>query len=148
PLLQEDFPEVEAATRLAAWQPSIRVANGEPMHMSALLADNSISDLFDFDWLAGDARTALAEPASVVLTASAAQRLFGRVDVLGQVVVMAGVPDARVSGVVADAPVTTHLQFDLLVPMTLAPAVFTPNALENWSGPRFHTYIKLRSAAD
>src|SRR5688500_324556 len=40
PLLQEDFPEVEASTRLVAWQPSVRVTGGAPMHLSALLADN------------------------------------------------------------------------------------------------------------
>src|SRR5690606_34075568 len=49
----------------------------------------------------------------------------------------------RVVGVIADLPQNTHLDFEMLAPISLAPTAFTTNALENWTWRNYHTYVLL-----
>ena len=147
PLMQQEFPEVEAAARVAPWRPAVKVEGGEPLYLSALLADAALFQLFDFDWLAGNPPSALEGPDSVVLTASAAIRVFGSVDVVGRTLTLADRRVAQVSGVLANLPATTHLQFEMLAPMAMADLVFSPNVLENWFSQVFHTYVLLKPGA-
>ncbi|GIL39962.1 FtsX-like permease family protein [Roseiterribacter gracilis] len=55
-------------------------------------------------FLAGDPATALAAPDGLVLSAAAAQRLFGRIDVVGRTVEIDARTTLAVTGVTADPP--------------------------------------------
>jgi len=81
--------------------------------------------------------TALRGTNALVLTASTAQRLFGRLDVVGQTV---GMNDRtwRVSGVMADVPETSHLSFQAVGALRL-PEGFAGN----WTSLLTYTYVKL-----
>jgi putative ABC transport system permease protein len=144
PLMQADFDEVEAYARVASWRPAVQVDGGDALYLPALLADASLFELFDFTWLAGDPATALQQPSAVVLTASAAQRLFGSADVLGRSLNLPDQQIAMVTGVLADLPTTTHLQFDMLAPIALAAQIYNPRILDSWFTQAFHTYILLK----
>ncbi|MEW6753820.1 MAG: ABC transporter permease [Candidatus Latescibacterota bacterium] len=82
------------------------------------LATPDFLAIFTFPLLHGDTATALRRPDAVVLTARAADRLFGlaghdAVRVLGQIL-QAGDRPFVVTGVAADLPSTSSLQFDYL----------------------------------
>lgn len=109
-------------------------------------ADSDFFEIFDLDWLEGDARTALGKPNGVVLTQSTARRYFGSVDALGRTVHVFEDVAAPfvVTGVIADLPVNTHLEFDLLLPMSYWPA----EELGLWGGTCHHTYARLAEGVD
>ncbi|MDR2213379.1 MAG: ABC transporter permease [Pseudomonadales bacterium] len=148
PLLQEEQADaIEAAARLMDWRTWLRREDGEPLSRRVALVDPAFFELFDLEWLAGDPATALNDPASLVLTASAARDLFGAGNALGETVQLEGERSARVTGVVADLGEATHLQFDALAPLDWVSGLYGPNALRNWSMQSFHTYLLLRDGA-
>lgn len=145
PLLEADFPEVEATVRLFQWRGSVQQeAGGIDIPAVALLADATIFRLFDFVWLRGSAAQGLNDPGSVVLSASAAHRYFGDADPLGRTLLLEHAFPLRVAGVIEDPPANTHLRFDMLAPIDLVTSVFSASALESWSAQYFHTYALLQ----
>jgi hypothetical protein len=60
--------------------------------------------------------SALAQPASIVLTESTAKALFGSENPLGKLVRMDNQHDLLVTAIAKDVPKNSTLQFDFLVP--------------------------------
>ncbi|MFT3822903.1 MAG: ABC transporter permease [Chitinophagaceae bacterium] len=72
---------------------------------SLVIAEPQYFDIFQYQWLSGNAKTALAMPNSVVLTAAKAQKYFGDIapdKIIGQTIYYQDSLMATVTGVVAD----------------------------------------------
>lgn len=82
------------------------------------LADSNFFQLFDFSLIKGNAATALNDPLSIILTASTAKKYFGDNDPMGKVVEMNKKLLLKVTGIAADMPSNSHLNFDILVPLS------------------------------
>src|SRR5262245_36198361 len=108
-LLKQDFSAIQSIARLVRFGASYRADDGtlyfEP---DSAQADNSLFEVFDFEWLQGDPRTALLEPNSVVLTRGAAQKYFGTPNALGKTLMHASGTQYKVTGVIDDLG-DTHL---------------------------------------
>src|SRR5258705_1456143 len=88
PRLKKDFPEVLDATRFSMLGRS-NISNAENKNIfyeSYYLADASFLKIFDFPILEGDAKTALAEPHTVVVTDETAMKIFGQKNVVGETI--------------------------------------------------------------
>jgi putative ABC transport system permease protein len=100
-MLKADFPEVENAAR-AMEEADIPVSAGaNRMILNIADVDPQFLEMFDLTFVAGDPRKALSKPKSVVLTASAAERLFGQAPALGKSVLVGGKEELTVTGVIA-----------------------------------------------
>ena len=78
-------PRIEAVARARnlGFGGEVPVSAGDrAAPLFAVAADAEFLEIFDLPFIAGDSRTALARPRSVVLTESAAERLFGAVSPL------------------------------------------------------------------
>ncbi|MEM1104971.1 MAG: ABC transporter permease [Pseudomonadota bacterium] len=106
--MREDFPELEAVARLANKREWTVAAGDRRAALIGARADREITTIFDFDFLAGDGARALDAPDKVVLTQTAAERLFGRSDPMGQTIHFAGDFYPVVSGVIADIQAPSH----------------------------------------
>lgn len=141
--LLEDFPEVEAAARLSPWPREWLIAAGEKsfLEKGIMFADASFFKVFSYDFLAGDRETALASPNRVVLSRTAAERYFGSGDPVGRTLTIRDLKrDYRVTGVIEDPPLNSHLQFDILVSL-----VGTSQAAgTRWTNNTYFTYVLLR----
>jgi putative ABC transport system permease protein len=150
PLLKDFFPGVESAARLmscygAGGGTLITVGERQFIEPRLMAADSGFFEIFELDWLRGEARTALSRPNTVVLTASTARRYFGDADALGKTVEVFEMRLPHVvTGVVADLPNNTHLRYDLLLSLSAFPA----EALAAWGGACYHTYARLVDGAD
>ena len=72
--------------------------------------------IFDFQWLSGDAESALGQPHSVVLKKSMAAKCFGSWQAaMGQTVIMDNLVTLVVRGVVADPPPNSDFPFHVLI---------------------------------
>lgn len=74
-------------------------------------------DVFSFELKSGDPKTALVEPYSIVLTEKAAIKLFKDEDPVGQIVT-SGEDTYTVTGLMADVPRNSHMQFEALASMS------------------------------
>ncbi len=151
PTLRDEVPTVEDATTVGQAMHLIGRAGteAEALAEDGLWADDRFLSLFTFPLLHGDARTALAEPNSVVLTASLAQALFGSTDVVGQSVDLGtpfGDPSvATVTGVADDPPTASQLTFRYLV--SIQDDENYRSSLDQWNNSSWFTYARLRPDA-
>lgn len=76
-------------------------------------ASEEFLNIFSFQLLGGNAETALGELNSIVLTSSAAKKLYGRDDVVGSQVLV-DTTNYTITAVVKDPPLNSHLRFDML----------------------------------
>jgi len=146
PALIEDFPEVEAATRVSPWPREWIMAAGERsfLEKGVMLADASFFQVFPHRFLYGNRETALASPGTIVLTRSSAEKYFGPGDPVGRTLTIRDVRrDYRVTGVIENPPVKTHLRFDMLISL-LGTAQISGT---NWTNNTYFTYVLLRPEA-
>jgi len=120
--MQDDYPEVVNHARVEPWGKVI-VTNGNKKfgEQETIAVDNSFLTMFTYPLVAGDVKTALKEPFTIILTQTAAARYFAVRDnnyspVIGKTIVMGrdSMP-YKVAGVCYDVPENSHLQFDILV---------------------------------
>ncbi|HVV02739.1 MAG TPA: ABC transporter permease [Puia sp.] len=150
PNLKRDFPEVEDAVRL--WRDGILVHRGDVKFQEkrTVFADSSFFNIFDFPLLAGDRRTALTEPMSIVLSRTAAKKYFGNADPLGQKVRITGAAlNATITGIMKDLPTNSQIQADMLVSMSSWKPVYGyPMQDSEWTNHNYFTYVLLQPHTD
>lgn len=93
-------------------------------------ADEFFFNVFTFPLIEGEAATALKEPYSIVLTETAANKLYQEKKAIGESVVIDGLT-YRVTGVAKDVPMFSHLRFDALV--SLATKEIQERDNEEWA---------------
>jgi putative ABC transport system permease protein len=106
-----DYPEIEAIAKANMWNRQSSVtADGKGARVIAVAVDPEFLDIFDLPFSAGDRKTALRDPNGILLTETAALRLFGTREVLGKTVTLGNnLIDATITGVVAPIPEPSHL---------------------------------------
>jgi putative ABC transport system permease protein len=148
PLLAEEFPQVEATAQFARTGAVLARPGVAPVFEEGLaFADANFLDLFAFELLEGDPSTALSAPLAVVLTETAARRFFGEAPAMGQTLRLDGAHDLTVSGVLADPPSNTHLEFSALASMASFRITQGQGWDESWWWPSLHTYVRLERGA-
>jgi len=145
--LTAEYPEVDRIVRLGVWNgASVRQGDTFVFDEQVLYASENFFEVFSFPLLRGDAATALAEPNTVVLTASAAAQFFGEADPLGRTLTIDEDTEVTVTGVAADPPGYSHLQFDVLVAWpTIEARGWTD---DQWFSLNSYLYALLRPDAD
>jgi putative ABC transport system permease protein len=151
--VKQDFPEVQAATRLLNYRDNqTRLESPRAINYKCAIAfvDPGYLEMFDFPLAQGDRRTALAEPNSVLLTESTAKKFFGADNPVGQtLLVRDDKTPLTVRGVLKDIPETSHIDFDLMMPITDY-RLWDPNGLkpDDWVNIGVVIYVQLKPGAD
>lgn len=116
PALRTDFPEMEQVSQYYyRREGQIQIGNQRHLEEGYAFADGSFPQVFDLDWRAGDPKTALREPNTIVLTEPIARKYFGDADPMGKTIRLDNEWDLRVTGVIGELPSNTHLIFNFLV---------------------------------
>ena len=148
PTLKEQLPEIEEAVRLnRRFHNLLRAGDQDGIYEKVIWAEASVFDVFSFQLLRGDPKTALARPYTLVLTEPLARRLFGESDPIGQVVRYNEDFDCEVTGIVAQPPSSSLLQFSALLSFATE---FKENQEReyDWNFSGFETFVQLTSGAD
>ena len=116
PAMRNDFPELEHVSQVLYQQSgTMKIGNTRYIENGFAYADDQFTDIFDYQWLAGNPKTALADPNTIVLTESLAKKYFNGRDVMGKVINLDNQFDLKVTGLIKDVPGNTHLPFNFLV---------------------------------
>ncbi|MEX6686522.1 ABC transporter permease [Danxiaibacter flavus] len=116
PKIRNDFPELKAVTQVWFHQSAVMTLGDTKYEEKNLaLVDQYFTSVFDYKWLEGNAKTALNEPNTIVLTETMAHKYFGDKEAMGKVVRLDDKLDLKVTGVIEDVPGNTHLPFNFLV---------------------------------
>jgi putative ABC transport system permease protein len=118
---------------------------------SMQIGDSTVLTMYGFELLHGNPRTALTGPDGVVLTATQAQKLFGRTDILNQSLTIetpvAGRKEFRVTGVLKNLPTNSVSNLlnepsELFLPAGALP--FFGADMSSWVNPYIVTYVELQ----
>jgi putative ABC transport system permease protein len=148
PTLQQDFPEIRNFTRVN-WDDKVQLTYRDKRLFlpQTFNVDTSFLHIFDFPLLKGDRAIALEKPNSVVLTESAARKLFGDQDPMGKTITHYGsdTTSYTVTGIAADVPENSQLQFDALFSFN---TFIRPDWMKRWGGNWLDTYLVLAPQTD
>ncbi len=115
------FPAVHDYVRMGRWIANDVVFRFEEQMFrgrDVFFVDSSFFDVFSFELVRGDPQNALAEPNSVVLTEKVARQLFGDREAIGEEIIFENRRNFHVTGIVADPPKESHIQFDILASLS------------------------------
>jgi putative ABC transport system permease protein len=140
PALKEQFPQIEDVVRIdAEGGDLITHGNGVIKIKDIISADPSLFNIFSFEFLEGNATTALVDPKSIVITESLAHTLFGSQEsYINQTILFPGSNPARVSAVIKNIPLNSHIRFSAVRPMA-------PGFTGSWQNSSLYTYILLKT---
>ncbi|QRR01839.1 ABC transporter permease [Dyadobacter sandarakinus] len=143
PAIRNDYPEVEKTVRINAEGGGLVTAGEKKIEANDIyFTDPSVFDVFTFPFLYGDKKTALNQPQQIVLTRTLAEKLFGDASrALGQTVFFSNHFPNKVSGVIADVPANSHLNFSALRSLPT-------NYTAGWQQFELYTYLLLKEGTD
>ncbi|WP_420386701.1 ABC transporter permease [Roseivirga sp.] len=155
--LREEMPEFKEVTRLLNQGAQFTRYQDEDGRMLSFKedklfwAEENFFRVFPYEMLAGNPKTALDAPMTIVLTESAARRYFGITQVLGRTLEMREWDGTwksyMVSGVLKDVPAQSHLQFDMLISLSSAREQMERDGWK-WIWTAFATYVLVDEGAD
>jgi putative ABC transport system permease protein len=140
--LVNDFPEIENAARLSLWPRKYLVSYGEKKFLEEgiIFADNSIFDIFTFSHIAGNLKTALDEPFSIVITRDIAEKYFAEKNPIGESLGFAvWKKDFKITGVIENCPNNSHFKYRIIASM-----LSYQDDNSSWGSHNCFTYIALK----
>ncbi len=138
------FPEIEKFVQFSSWEkPIFRVGDRLFDSRKLVFADDAVFDVFEFTFLRGRPDLAFANPYSLVLSRSEAEKLFGPEDPMGRTVVLDNTLPFTVTGVVED-PDDFHIEWRAMGPFKSLPAVTGRPTFLDEKNDNFPTYLLLR----
>jgi len=158
--LKTDIPEVEQTTRLLKF-PTLDKMLLKYEHAGKLnsfyetngyYVDSNFFQVFTYDFINGNAASALKEPNSLVISEEIARKLFGNENPLNKVVVI-GLPygnfNYTVTGVFSDLHLKSHIPVHFFLSMRNNDVGTWVVNQTNWATNNiFYTYVKLKEGSD
>jgi putative ABC transport system permease protein len=144
--LVNDIPEVESSMRIAKMFGRPVVRQGEKIFSEdkVFFVDSNFFDFFGYRLKAGDPKTVLSEPNTVVLTERLAKKYFGDENPVGGLLVIGNDNKTyKVTGVAENAPGHSHFNYTMLVSAESSDQLKRNIWLNNF----MYTYFKVRPNA-
>ncbi|RDC58313.1 ABC transporter permease [Pedobacter chinensis] len=150
PLLKAEIPEIKHLARMNYLKQALIAVGDNGFKKLGKFAEPEILKLFNYQYINGNASTAMQNPKSVILTESTAKVLFGSTQVLNRTVRYQDKEDLTVSAVIKDLPDNTSatLKFDFLMPWAFYEMVDNSAKDLNWGNFSFVTMVSLDPKAD
>lgn len=152
--LKENFPDLVADYYHHDGISSI-VSKGNKYFREGLQpGDASFLTIMGFPLLYGDARTALNNPNSIVITAGKARKYFGRTDVLGETLTLqsfaGGKQDFIITGILKELPYNTVTNFTntsngIFLPVESLRFFGRYDSFQAWANVYILNYVKLKA---
>jgi putative ABC transport system permease protein len=154
--LVRDMPEVENAVSLTpVWgegltRPMRIVKQGEIQYEEngIYAADTTFFDVFSFQLIKGDPKTALKDVGGLVITEEMAEKYFGEEDPIGKMLIINFGSDISfmITGVMENIPHNSHFHFDFLISYNTTKAYHQGEFYE-WVDFGHYNYILLEENA-
>ena len=145
--LKKDYPEVEEFVRFYEPGAVRRIKKGNEIirETNTVNADSTLFSVFTLPAVAGNTKTALNEPNTVVITETIANKYFGSSNAIGKTIVTGDGPKDlyKVTAVIKDMPKNAHFNFELIFSMKNVDYEWG-NFLSN----NFQTYILFKEGTN
>lgn len=122
--------------------------NDKKIFISGISADEHFFDFLDFELRKGNKKEVLVEPFTAVITQSLVDKVFGEENPIGQTIELNGFGTYTITGVAADPPKFSHLQFEIIGSISSVQSRINqgliPASQVGWGDlDRFYNYIYI-----
>lgn len=140
----ETIAEVQSATRTVTF-PSVVATEGlstnKRIKLNVMSADSTVLDVLPFKIVVGDATTALSAKENIIISRSAAIKLYDTEDVIGRTVKLNNTEPATIVAVMEDIPENSSFYQDIICNMG-------SEDLDRWSYWASEIYLRVRDNVD
>ena len=151
---RNSVPEVDKAVRIQQRYNQFLVTYGQKtsLEKSCAFVDPDFFTVFDFPLLKGDRTHPFIDDHSIVITHSLAQKYFNDSDPIGKTLVFDKKVNFTVTGILADFPANSSINYDILFPMDLRAHTFRGNGEwktidEDLGNFGYTTYLQIKPTA-
>ncbi|HEX8278384.1 MAG TPA: ABC transporter permease, partial [Segetibacter sp.] len=147
PTFKRTIPEIEDFVRVQSASFNIKQGK-EVFDQQALYVDSNFFSVFSFPLIAGNAKTALDNMHSVVLSEEVAEKYFGKKNAVGQILQL-NTGDKfepfMVSAITKRSPQNSSIKIQMLVPLKFAQSQFND---DQWMNFFLNTFVVLKTNAN
>jgi putative ABC transport system permease protein len=142
-ILSEEVSGIEDATRVANFwgAPVVKYGDQAFTEQNVFYADSNFFQFFSFKLIHGDAKTALQEPNTIVITEEMSTKYFGKESALGKMLLLGqDSKPYKVTGVSEDCPTNSHFTYNILISSASAQHLQSTEWMNNF----LHTYFSVQ----
>ena len=145
PALQGEIPALKYVVREKEEGESLTRYEEKAIYQRSIYTEPDFFRMMTFPAIEGDPVATLRNGSAVVLTQSAARRLFGSQSPMGKTVLLNNLHPVKVGAVVRDVPENSSIQFDLVLPYSLFE--IDNEWLRQWENRAVRTWVQLEPGA-
>jgi putative ABC transport system permease protein len=148
PVLMEEYPEVELATRILKGHNTL-IGNGEESFPEPGVygVDTETFGIFTFEYVRGNPDVFLTEKYTVVISESIARKYFDKEDPIGQTLLYRNKHEFKIVGIVKDMPKNSHFIMNIMFHYESIMEL-NDSRLDYWNSNSYYTYILLNEKGD
>ena len=149
-LLINDFHEIEMGARiLREFSPVLEHEENQFIEENFFFVDPAILDIFDFEFIRGNPKTALQAFNNVIITEEIARKYFGGIDPIGKNLTYrkwGQTLEFAVTGVIRSFPKNSHFHMDFLTPFESEQNLWDAMHGNDWYYTGSWNYLLLRES--
>ncbi len=148
--LKDNYPEIEGFTILTSFFNQIykgELSFPEEIH----IASEDFFNIFSFPIIRGETKNLLSDPSSIVLTEEMAEKYFGRIDVIDELLIIEVGGEQKnftVKAVLKNIPSNSSIRFNFLISDLHTKDIFPAPMLTSWNMITGETYVLLHGQVD
>ena len=147
--LKKDYNFIESVAQLYTTGDRKATFNKKELNLHPAFTETGFFNVFGFTLQQGNARTALQEPNSIVLSSTTAKKFFGDVNPVGQSLAIDKLGSFTITGVLHEPPAKSHIDFDAYLSVSSVPVLektgALPPASEQWNNVTAgYTYLLVK----
>lgn len=149
--LPKHVPAITSSCRIFNGSYKVRYEDKAFFESRFLLVDSNLFSFFGFKLLHGDPKTVLLSTSDLVVTEETAVKYFGSAEAAFGKTILVDDEPMNISGVAANLPLNSHIQFDAVLPYERLRAYGLKEWKEDldnqWIGGWPHTYVEISDAS-
>ncbi|CAM3781422.1 ABC transporter permease [Sphingobacterium prati] len=144
--IEKEIPGIKHAVRISWNSPMLFSVGDNNIFQTGVYADGGIADVLSLEFLEGDRKTAFDQVNNIVLSETAAKKLFGNRPALGKTVKTNNSEPFIVAAVIKDLPKNSSYDFQWLIPFKKFEA--GQEWLKNWGNNGLQTLVQIEENAN
>lgn len=144
--LKNDYSDIKSTLRIALTDHTavLEYENKKIKSEKILIAEGTLFQFFDREFISGIPDKALVEPNSIIISESLAEKTFGSIDVMGKALAFPAEKKVlKITGVIKDDDRPSHIPLEAAISWS----TFPEYELDWWYGGHAYTYILLHEGS-
>ncbi len=142
--LETGYPQVKNAV-VTAGSSHVFSFGDKRFKKSGMTASEHFFEIFTYNFIKGNAETAIHDQRTIVLTESMALSLFGQEDAIGKILAIDKGQQAKVTAIISDPPKNSSFAFDYIEPYAIE---FYNEYMQEWRNSFSSVYVQTTPNAD